>query len=82
MMHAKLIVAILKVLELLLSGNKLGVEHVHLLGGQEIFTRAIHLSRRGGLSPNGGEGIFVVRLEVWVLEFPCLRGSAAALFDG
>ena len=49
----------------------MAADHVHLLRGRKIFSGClVWFSWRGSLSANVVECIFVVHLEIGVLEFP------------
>lgn len=71
---AKLVVALLQGVQLSLCCHQLSADHVHLLRRQaHLFgVRRVGFARRGCFSSNVVERVFVVHLEVGVLEFPSL----------
>lgn len=75
MVDAQFTVATLERMQLSLRGHQLSANHVHLLRGRKLFRGGlVGFSRRGGLSTDVVERVFVVHLEVGVLEFPGLWG--------
>lgn len=73
MVHAELVISLLQLLELLLGGDELAVEKIHLLSGHNVFRHHVGLPGSRRLSSDVIEGILVVHLEVGVFEFPGLK---------
>jgi hypothetical protein len=74
-------VAIGEVLDLLLLGDNLLVEEVDLLGGHRVIIVLGLFSRGWCFSANVIEGLFAVRPEFWVLEFPRLFSVREVSFN-
>jgi hypothetical protein len=81
MIHRELGVAIGEVLDLLLLGDNLLVEEVDLLGGHRVIVALGLLSRGWCFSADVIEGLFAVRPEFWVLEFPRLFSVRGVSFN-
>lgn len=77
-MYAHLLILLLQLLELLLRGDQLTVHQVHLLGRHLFFDLRGRLARGWRLSTNIVQGVLVVRLELGMLELPCLDGVSKA----
>lgn len=70
--HAELVVALLKLLQLLLCCDELCVEKIHLLRRHHVIHDGVGLAWCWRFSADVVQGIFVVGFEVGVLEFPGL----------
>lgn len=73
MVHAQFVISLLHRLQLLLCRNELCVEEVHLLGRDNVFGHNIGFPGSRCLSSDVVKSIFVVHLEIGVLELPSLR---------
>lgn len=75
--NADLMIFVLQLLELLLGRHELGVHQIHLLRRHRIIHHLRGFPGRGGFPTNIIQRVFVVRLELWMFEFPCLDRLAA-----
>ena len=75
-MHTQFVISLLQRLKLLLGRDKLCIEEVHLLCGNNVFGHDIGLPGSWRLSSDVVESILVVHFEVRVFELPRLSWSA------